>query len=143
MSDSLMTANISPSVPFSSVKPALRASAIDALPARRPTFTLMPVPASESRRFCACAGPCEPQPMTPICLTPANAFGEQREEVTAAFDDLLRAIAHLDRVDREDLGRKAHGNDLRVGPEDRRWRLLRKMTYHHFCVAICATQANL
>ena len=75
MSDSLMTANISPSVPFSSVKPALRASAIDELPARRPTFTLMPVPSSESRRFCACAGPCDPQPMTPICLTPANALG--------------------------------------------------------------------
>ena len=75
MSDSLMTSNISPSVPFSSVKPALRASAIDELPARRPTLTLMPVPSSESRRFCACAGPCEPQPMTPICLMPSNALG--------------------------------------------------------------------
>src|SRR5262245_7498751 len=35
----------------------------------------MPVPARDSRKFCAWAGPCEPQPMTPICLIPSNAFG--------------------------------------------------------------------
>jgi hypothetical protein len=74
MSDSLITANISPSVPLSSEKPALRASAIEPDPPRSPTFTLIPVPSSESRRFCACAGPCDPHPMTPICLTPAKAF---------------------------------------------------------------------
>src|SRR4030095_2758847 len=35
----------------------------------------MPVPVRDSRKFCACAGPCEPQPITPICCMPANAFG--------------------------------------------------------------------
>ena len=70
-----MTSNISPSVPFSSVKPAAAASFIEDEPSRRPTLTLMPVPSSESRRFCAWAGPCDPQPMTPICLMPAKALG--------------------------------------------------------------------
>ena len=72
-----MTSNMSPSVPSFSVKPAARASAIDSEPLRKPTTTLMPVPSSDSRRFCACAGPCEPQPMTPICLMPASAFGSR------------------------------------------------------------------
>ena len=68
-------ANISPSVPFCSVKPASRGRRIEDEPSRSPIFTLMSVPSSESRRFCACAGPCEPQPITPICLTPSNALG--------------------------------------------------------------------
>mmetsp|Transcript_710 Transcript_710/g.1857 ORF Transcript_710/g.1857 Transcript_710/m.1857 type:complete len:203 (+) Transcript_710:1119-1727(+) len=74
-SDSLITLYISPSVPFASVKPASRASFIDDEPSRRPTLTVMPEPSSDSRKFCACAGPCEPQPITPICFTPASAAG--------------------------------------------------------------------
>ena len=75
MSDSLMTEYISPSVPLSFVNPTASACFIEAEPSRRPTLTRMPEPSSDSRRFCACAGPCEDQPMTPIWETPSNAFG--------------------------------------------------------------------
>src|SRR5262249_11439757 len=47
----------------------------EAEPSLRPTLTLISVPAKESRKFCACAGPCEDQPITPICRMPANALG--------------------------------------------------------------------
>ena len=75
MSDSLMTEYISPSVPLSFVKPTASACFIDAEPSRRPTLTLMFEPSSDSRRFCACAGPCDDQPMTPIREMPSNARG--------------------------------------------------------------------
>ena len=57
------------------LSPAASASAHDDDPSRRPTTTSMPVPSSESRRFCAWAGPCEPQPITPMRLMPAKASG--------------------------------------------------------------------
>jgi hypothetical protein len=75
MSLSRITSYISPKVPLALVKPTASASFIDDEPSRRPTLTLMPVPSSDSRRFCAWAGPCEDQPMTPICLMPSNALG--------------------------------------------------------------------
>mmetsp|Transcript_29706 Transcript_29706/g.62495 ORF Transcript_29706/g.62495 Transcript_29706/m.62495 type:complete len:201 (+) Transcript_29706:1039-1641(+) len=76
ISDSEMVEYISPSVPFFSSKPAARAKSIEDDPGRRPTFTLISVPSRDSRRFCACAGPCEPHPITPICFTPLSAFGK-------------------------------------------------------------------
>ena len=57
------------------VKPAFSACGIEDEPSRRPTFTMMPVPASESRRFCAWAGPCDDQPITPIWRMPSKASG--------------------------------------------------------------------
>ncbi len=109
MSDSLMTANISPSVPFASVKPALRASSIEPEPARRPILTLMPVPSSESRRFWACAGPCEPQPITPICLTPAKALGSSgnrwRPPLTiCSVRSLILTVSTLNSLDEKLMG---------------------------------------
>src|SRR5450759_1639295 len=76
-SDAAITLNISPNVPSVSEKPAALASVSDSDPVRRPTATRTPVPASDSFRFCAWAGPCEPQPMTPICEIPASAFGKR------------------------------------------------------------------
>src|SRR5262249_3531777 len=75
MSLSRITSYISPSVPFSLVKPTAAASFIEDEPSRNPTFTRIPVPSSDSRRFWAWAGPCEDQPMTPICLMPSKALG--------------------------------------------------------------------
>ena len=75
MSLSAITSYMSPSVPLALVKPTASASFIDDDPSRRPTLTLMPDPSSDSRRFWACAGPCEDQPMTPICLMPSKALG--------------------------------------------------------------------
>jgi hypothetical protein len=75
MSLSRMTSYISPSVPLALVKPTASASFIEDEPSRRPTLTRMPVPSSDSRRFCAWAGPWEDQPITPICLMPSNALG--------------------------------------------------------------------
>ena len=75
MSDSSMTEYISPSVPPSFVKPTASACFIDAEPSRRPTLTLMFEPSSDSRRFWACAGPCDDQPMTPTWEIPSNARG--------------------------------------------------------------------
>ena len=75
MSLSRITSYISPSVPFSLVKPTAAASFIEDEPSRRPTLTRMPEPSSDSRRFCAWAGPCDDQPMTPICLMPSKALG--------------------------------------------------------------------
>ena len=40
---------------------------------------------------------------------------------------LLAAVSHLDGVDRENLGRKAHGNLREWSPEDSGRRSLRKM----------------
>src|SRR3989344_7846116 len=65
--------SISPAVPLSVVKPTLAASANDLLFLRSPMTTLMPRRSSESRRFCACAGPCELHPRTAVCLTPLRA----------------------------------------------------------------------
>jgi hypothetical protein len=62
-------------VPAAAVNPAFSAPAIERDPARNPTLTRMPLPASDSRKFCACAGPCDDQPMTPICLMPEKACG--------------------------------------------------------------------
>jgi hypothetical protein len=72
-----MTSKTSPSVPSASVNPTARASSLDGELGRRPMTTLvsMPASASESRRFCAWAGACEPHPMTPICLMPLKASG--------------------------------------------------------------------
>ena len=89
MSDSLMTANISPSVPFSSVKSALRASAIDELPARRPTLTLMPVPAERVAQVLRLRRPLRSPADHADLLDAGERLGQQREQVTAAFDDLL------------------------------------------------------
>src|SRR5260370_25384635 len=74
MSLSPITSYISPSVPASLVKPTAAASFIEDEPSRRPTFTRRPVPSSDWRRFCACAGPCDDQPMTPICRMPSKAL---------------------------------------------------------------------
>ena len=75
MSDSLMTEYISPSVPSPFVNPTASAAFIDAEPSRSPTLTLMFEPSSDSRRFWACAGPCDDQPMTPIREIPSKALG--------------------------------------------------------------------
>ena len=64
----------------------------------------MSEPASESRRFWAWAGPCEPQPITPICLIPSSALGSEREQVAAAADDGLLRAADVDDLLLEDLG---------------------------------------
>ena len=77
MSDSLITWYISPSVPSSFVNPAASASFIEAEPSRNPTVTRMSEPSSDSRRFRACAGPCDDQPMTPIREMPPNALGRR------------------------------------------------------------------
>mmetsp|Transcript_22662 Transcript_22662/g.56134 ORF Transcript_22662/g.56134 Transcript_22662/m.56134 type:complete len:329 (+) Transcript_22662:1433-2419(+) len=76
-SDLAMTSKVSPSVPSSSLKLHLRASSLDVEEGRRPMQTLASIPASasESRKFCACAGAWEPQPMTPIVLMPLSASG--------------------------------------------------------------------
>src|SRR6185436_6165597 len=126
----------------SSLNPALRASAIELDPPRRPTFTLIPVPSSESRRFCACAGPCEPQPITPICLTPANAFASSgnrcRPPLTiCSLRSLILTVSTEKILDEKLMWRPP------VDPEDRRRRLLRKMTSQHFSVAIIAISATM
>ena len=108
MSLSRITSYISPRVPLALVKPTASASFIDDEPSRSPTLTLMPVPSSDSRRFCACAGPCDDQPMTPICLMPVERLGQQREQVPAAGDDGLFAVGHLDDAGFEHLGGEAH-----------------------------------
>ena len=77
MSDSLMTEYISPSVPLSLVNPTASACFIDAEPSRSPTLTRMFEPSSDSRRFRACAGPWDDQPMTPIWAMPSNAVGRR------------------------------------------------------------------
>ena len=46
-----ITSYISPRVPFSLVKPTAAASFIEDEPSRRPTFTRIPVPSSDSRKF--------------------------------------------------------------------------------------------
>mmetsp|Transcript_9514 Transcript_9514/g.28871 ORF Transcript_9514/g.28871 Transcript_9514/m.28871 type:complete len:242 (+) Transcript_9514:1365-2090(+) len=76
-SESATTSNTSPSVPSLAEKPVASASAHEGDPLRRPMATgmLRPAVAIESLRFCACAGACEPQPMTPIFLMPSNAAG--------------------------------------------------------------------
>ena len=76
-SDLAMTSKVSPRVPSSSVKPHLRASSLDEDVGRRPmhTFVSMPASARESLKFCACAGACDPQPMTPMVLMPLSASG--------------------------------------------------------------------
>ena len=108
-SDSRITSNISPSVPLSSVKPAARAaSASSDEPSRRPTLTLMPVPSSESRRFCAWAGPCERPADDADLLDALERLGQQREQVAAAGDDGLLAVGHLDDAGFEHLGGEAH-----------------------------------
>jgi len=72
-----MTSYISPKVSASSEKPTSRASSNDDDPSLNPIRTLISSPASanESRKFCACAGACDPQPITPISLIPSNAWG--------------------------------------------------------------------
>jgi hypothetical protein len=75
MSDSEMTLYISPRVPLASVKPQASAALAEAEPGRSPIFTLMPVPSTDSRKFCACAGPWLPHPITPTCLIPSSADG--------------------------------------------------------------------
>jgi hypothetical protein len=78
MSDDEMTSKTSPSVPLALVKPHASASAHEGESLRRPMATVvsfMPASANESRKFCACAGACEPQPMTPIFLMPSKALG--------------------------------------------------------------------
>src|SRR5258708_10489156 len=70
-----MPSYISPNVQVARLKPTDSASGIEDDPSRRPTLTLIPVPSRESRKFFACAGPCDDQPMTPICLMPSSACG--------------------------------------------------------------------
>jgi hypothetical protein len=76
-SDLAMMSKVSPSVPSSSVKPQARASSLDCEEGRRPTHTLVSMPASlsESRKFWPCAGAWEPHPMTPMVLMPLSASG--------------------------------------------------------------------
>jgi hypothetical protein len=70
-----MMSNTSPRVPLDLEKPQASASVQEGESARRPmeTLTSRPASAKESRMFWAWAGACEPQPMTPTCLTPAKA----------------------------------------------------------------------
>ena len=78
-SDFAITSNVSPRVPFSSVKSNFLASSFDFESGLRPMLTEIwsanPASASESRKFCACAGACDPHPMTPMDLTLFNAAG--------------------------------------------------------------------
>mmetsp|Transcript_14319 Transcript_14319/g.58293 ORF Transcript_14319/g.58293 Transcript_14319/m.58293 type:complete len:264 (+) Transcript_14319:2199-2990(+) len=76
-SDLAMMSKVSPRVPSSSVKPHARASSLDLEEGLRPMQILVSMPASlrESRKFCACAGAWEPQPMTPMVLMPLSASG--------------------------------------------------------------------
>ena len=72
-----MTEYISPRVPSSFLNPTASASFIEAEPSRSPTVTRMSEPSSDSRRFWACAGPCDDQPMTPIRDMPSKALGRR------------------------------------------------------------------
>jgi hypothetical protein len=73
---------------------------MDDEPARKPTLTRISVPASESRKFCACAGPCDD------LLNAGKGFGQQREEVPTATHDILFGVADGDLLFGKDIGGK-------------------------------------